>query len=90
MPAATSTTERHDQPAMAASLRRSGPPAGHHRAAGGDATTTAPPLPEPECNEEVLPLGLAQIFTNLRRGRPETVTVHLCILRNAACATPQR
>ena len=40
--------------------------AGHHRAAGGDATTTALPLPEPMCNEEVLPLGLAS--TNLRRG----------------------
>ena len=27
--------------------------------------------------------------TNLRRGRPETTTVHICIFRNAACATAQ-
>ena len=32
---------------------------------------------------------LAEISTNLRRGRPETATVHICILRNAACATAQ-
>ena len=31
----------------------------------------------------------SEISTNLRRGRPETATVHTCIIRNAACATPQ-
>ena len=46
-----------------------------------------PAPPGPECNEEVLPLGRAKISTNLRRGRPEAVSVHIRILRNVACAT---
>ena len=82
---------RTPQPArVTVSVRRSRPPTGHRRATGGDATTTAPSLPDRRATRGVssrcdLQQVLAEISTNLRRGRHETATVHLCIPRNAAC-----
>ena len=50
-----------------------------------------PTPPGPACRGGFLAVAthnvLAEISANLRRGRPETTTVHLCIPRNAACAT---
>ena len=78
---------RTPQPArVTVSVRWSRPPTGHRRAAGGDATTTAPPLPDRRATRGVSSrcdpqqLMLAEISTKLRRGRPETTTVHICIL----------
>ena len=78
---------RTPQPArVTVSVHRSRPPTGHRRAASGDATTTAPPLPDRRATRGVSSrcdpqqLMLAEISTKLRRGRPETTTVHICIL----------
>ena len=92
MPAATSTTERHDQPAMAASWPLSRrPPVTIARPAATRQRSPRPSRPGVQRG------GFLAVATIRARGdlhkisageRLETVTVHLCILRNAACATP--
>ena len=79
---------RTPQPArVTVSVRRSRPPTAHRRAAGGPAATRQrPPHPSRTGVQRGGFLAvathnkLAEISTNLRRGRPETTTVHICIL----------
>ena len=80
-----STPMPHDS-LMAAGRDTHRPPSRDRRRRDNDRST----LPDRRATRRVSSrCDLQEISTNLRRGRPETATVHLCILRNAACATPQ-
>ena len=89
MPASTSTTERHDQPARLHPCAGPGrPPATIARPAATRQRSPRPSRPGVQRG------GFLAVATIRARGdlhkisageRLETVTVHLCILRNAAC-----
>ena len=85
-PAQLKSTPMPRDSLMAAGRDTHRPPSRDRRRRDNDRST----LPDRRATRRVSSrCDLQEISTNLRRGRPETATVHLCIPRNAACATPQ-